>query len=63
MADSAAGDYTYSVLARDERAIFMGDGGKEFTVTVTPDFNFWSYRILQVPDTTNKINKCYYSTY
>lgn len=62
MADSAAGDYTYRVLARDEKAVFMGDGGKEFTVKVTPDFNFWSYRILQVPDTTNKVNKCYYSS-
>jgi hypothetical protein len=61
-ADSAAGNYTYRVLARDEKAVFMGDGGKEFTVTVTPDFNFWSYRILQVPDTLEKINKCYYST-
>ena len=61
-ADSAAGDYTYRVLARDERAIFMGDGGKMFTVTVTPDFKFWSYRILQVPDTVNKTNKTYYST-
>jgi hypothetical protein len=61
-ADSAAGSYTYRVLARNERAIFMGDGGKQFTVTVKPDFNFWSYRILQVPDSVNKTNTCYYST-
>ena len=60
--DSAAGDYSYRVLARDARAIFMGDGGKMFTVTVIPDFNFWSYRILQVPDTVAKTNKTYYST-
>src|SRR6187399_3349044 len=60
--DSAAGDYSYRVLARDERAIFMGDGGKMFTVTVTPDFYFWSYRILQVPDTVDKTNKTYYSS-
>lgn len=60
--DSSAGDYRYRVLARDSRAVFMGDGGKEFTVTVTPDFDFWSYRILSVPDTTAKTNKCYYST-
>jgi hypothetical protein len=60
--DSIPGSYTYRVLARDARAIFMGDGGKLFTVTITPDFNFWSYRILQVPDTTNKTNTCYYST-
>jgi len=60
--DSSAGDYRYRVLARDSRAVFMGDGDKEFTVTVLPDFDFWSYRILAVPDTTAKINKCYYST-
>lgn len=61
-ADSAAGDYTYRVLARNEKATFMGDGGKMFKVTITPDFYFWSYRILQVPDTTAKTNKCYYSS-
>lgn len=61
-ADSIAGDYSYRVLARDSRAIFMGDGEKSFKVTVTPDFNFWSYRIIQVPDSVNKTNKCYYST-
>jgi hypothetical protein len=61
-ADSAAGNYTYRVLARDEKAIFMGDGGKEFTVTVASDFNFWSYRILQVPDTGGQFNKSFYST-
>jgi hypothetical protein len=61
-ADSAAGDYSYRVLARNATAVFMGDGGKQFKVTVTPDFNFWSYRILQVPDSVNKTNKCYYSS-
>ena len=60
--DSAAGDYSYRVLARDARAVFMGDGGKMFTVTVTPDFYFWSYRILQVPDTVDKTNKTYFSS-
>lgn len=60
--DSASGDYVYRVLARNERAIFMGDGGKQIKVTVKPDFNFWSYRILQVPDSVNKTNTCYYSS-
>lgn len=60
--DSSAGDYRYRVVARDSRAIFMGDGDKEFTVTVVPDFDFWSYRILAVPDTTAKTNKSYFST-
>jgi hypothetical protein len=61
-ADSIPGDYAYRVLARNSRAIFMGDGGKLFKVTVAPDFNFWSFRILQVPDSVNKTNKTYYST-
>jgi hypothetical protein len=60
--DSSAGPYTYRVLGRDARAIFMGDGGKEFTVTVKPDFDFFSYRILKVPDTTDRVNKCYYAS-
>lgn len=60
--DSIPGDYTYRICARDARAVFMGDGGKMFKVTITPDFNFWSYRILQVPDTTAKTNNCYYSS-
>lgn len=59
--DSSAGDYTYRVLARNDRATFMGDGGKIFKVTVVPDFYFWSYRIMQVPDTTNKTNQAFYS--
>ena len=61
-ADSAAGDYSYRVLARNASAVFLGDGGKAIKVTVTPDFYFWSYRVLAVPDTTAKTNKCYYST-
>jgi hypothetical protein len=60
-ADSIPGDYTFRVLARNNRAIFIGDGGKQFKVTVSPDFLFWSDRIMRVPDTTDKTNKAYYS--
>jgi hypothetical protein len=59
--DSAAGTYTYRVLARNSRAVFLGDGGKSITVTVTPDFMLWSQRVLFVPDTVNKTNKTYMS--
>jgi hypothetical protein len=61
-ADSASGSYTYRIMARNGRAIYMGDGGRDITITISPDFNFWSYRILQVPDTTDKTNKAYYSS-
>ncbi len=60
--DSIPGDYSYRILARNRNATFLGDGGKTFKITVKPDFDFWSYRILQVPDSTAKTNKCYYST-
>ncbi len=61
-ADSIPGDYSYRIVARNQQAVFLGDGGNVFKLTVKPDFDFWSYRILAVPDTTAKTNKCYYST-
>ncbi len=60
--DSVAGDYSYRVLARDNRAIFMGDGGKQFKVTIKPDFNFWTAKVLFVPDSVTKTNKTYFSS-
>jgi hypothetical protein len=61
-ADSAAGKYEYRIVGRGTQARYLGDGDKKVTLTVIPDFNFWSYRLLFVPDTTNKTNKTYYST-
>ena len=60
--DSIAGDYTYRIVGRTANARFLGDGGKSIKVTIRPDFYFWSYRLLKVPDTTAKVNKCYYAT-
>lgn len=59
--DSIPGDYSYRVLARTQQTEFLGDGSKLLTVTVKPDFIFWSYRIMAVPDTTERVNKCYFS--
>jgi len=59
--DSIPGDYSYRVLARNSRAVFLGDGGKTLKVTVNPDFMFWSYRILGMPDSVGKTNKSYLS--
>ncbi len=59
--DSLPGDYTFRVLARNAQAVFIGDGGKQFKVTVATNFNFWSDRLMKVPDTTEKVNKSYYS--
>jgi hypothetical protein len=61
MVDAAPGTYTYRVLARDARAVFLGDGGKAIKVTIAPDFMLWTQRILAVPDTVAKTNKTYIS--
>ncbi len=62
LVDSIAGSYTYRVLARDNKGVFIGDGGKAITVTIKPDFDYWSYRFLYVPDTTAKTNQTFFST-
>jgi hypothetical protein len=60
-ADSAAGDYNYRIMGRSSIARYLGDGGKNIKVTITPDFDFWSYRVMKVPDTVAKANKAYYA--
>jgi hypothetical protein len=59
-ADSINGSFIYRIVAHTSRGAYIGH--KDVIVTVNPDFNFWSYRILQVPDSVSKTNKCYYST-
>jgi len=61
MADSIPGDYSYRVLARNDKTFFMGDGGKSIKVTVAADMIFYTLRVLKVPDTTDKANKAYFS--
>lgn len=60
VADSSAGVYTYSIVAKDAEGIFVGSAS--VIVTVTSEFDFYTFRTLQVPDTTGKTNKCYFST-
>lgn len=62
MGDSAAGGYSYRFMAYNSRGVFLGDGGKIIKVTVKPDFNYWTYRFLYVPDTNAKMNTCYFSS-
>ncbi len=61
-ADSIPGDYTYRVLARNNKGVFIGDGKKTIKVTVKSDFNFWSYRFTYVPDSVSKTNKTYFAS-
>lgn len=58
-ADSANGDWVYRIVAHDQVGNYIGH--KDIIVTVNPDFNFFTYRFLKVPDTTDKINTCYMS--
>jgi len=60
MSDSIAGDYTYRVFARNRRGVFIGDGNKSIKVTINPDFHFWSFKTLAVPDTVAKTNKSFF---
>ncbi len=62
MSDSIAGDYTYRVFARNKRGIFIGDGNKSIKVTINPDFLFWSFKTLAVPDSVVKSNKSFFAS-
>ncbi len=56
-ADSINGSYVYHIVAHNAAGIYIGH--KAIIVTVKADFNYFSYRFLQVPDTTAKTNTCY----
>ena len=58
--DSIAGDYTYRVFARNKKGVYIGDGGKSIKVTINPDFIYWSYKTLAVPDSVAKTNKSFF---
>lgn len=62
LADSAAGDNSYRIAARNAAGKFLGYGGKIIKVTTIPDFTYYSYRFLYVPDSVNKTNKCYFAS-
>lgn len=59
-ADSINGPMVYRIVAHTFNGTYIGH--KDVVVTVNPDFSFWSYRIVQVPDSVSKTNKCYYSS-
>lgn len=60
-ADSANGVYKFRVVALDALGIYLGS--KEFVVTVNADYIYYTVRVLQVPDTTAKVNNCYLAAY
>ena len=58
-ADTANGTYLYRIVAHDAAGVYIG--ASDIKVTVSPDFYFYTYRFLQVPDTTAKTNTCFMS--
>jgi hypothetical protein len=60
-ADSANGPYIYRIVAHDTAGVYIGH--KDIIITVNPDFYYYTVRVLQVPDTTAKINTCYLAAY
>lgn len=60
MADSANGSYLYRIVAHDAIGNYIGH--KDIAVNITTDYTYYTYRFLYVPDSTAKVNKCYFST-
>ncbi len=56
-ADSASGVYKFRIVALDVAGLYIGS--KEVIVTVNSDYNYYTVRVLQQPDTTAKTNNCY----
>lgn len=56
-ADSINGSFIYRIAAHTANGIYIGH--KDIIVTVKPDYNYYIARVLQVPDTTTKVNTCY----
>lgn len=59
MADSANGSSIYRIVAHDAIGNYIGN--KDIKVTITPDFMYYTYRFLYVPDTTAKTNTSFMS--
>jgi hypothetical protein len=62
VADSIAGDYTYRIFARNKKGVYIGDGSKSIKVTINPDFIYWSFKSLAVPDSVAKANKSFFNS-
>jgi hypothetical protein len=56
-ADTVNGSFVYRIVAHDASGAYIGH--KDLVVTVTTDYDFFTYRFLRVPDTVEKVNTCY----
>lgn len=57
IADSANGSYLYRIQALDSSGNYIGH--RDINVFVSPDFNYYTYRFMYVPDTTAKTNTAF----
>ncbi len=58
-ADTVNGPWVYRIVAHADKGVYIGH--KDIVVTVAPDYNYFTMRIFQVPDTTPKTNNTYMS--
>ncbi|MBV7530197.1 hypothetical protein [Chitinophaga sp. sic0106] len=56
-ADTTNGTFLYRIVAHDSVGTYIGS--RDITITVNPDFYYYTVRMLRVPDTTAKTNTCY----
>ncbi|WP_026903126.1 hypothetical protein [Pedobacter glucosidilyticus] len=60
-ANVKSGKTSYRVWPVDRRGVYMGDGYKQVTIDVKPNFNHISNRRVYLPDTVAKVLPCYFS--
>ncbi|NIG55336.1 hypothetical protein [Chitinophaga sp. Cy-1792] len=58
-ADTASGPFLYRIVAHDSAGTYIGS--RDIVITTNPDFYYYTYKFLRVPDTTGKVNPCYIS--
>ncbi|MCH5720278.1 hypothetical protein [Niabella hibiscisoli] len=59
--DLGAGTTSYRIWAYDKDGVYLGDGGKLISITVTPDLLFFTNRRIYVADSMDKTDECYLS--
>ena len=59
-ADKRAGKTSYRVFPVDKDLVYMGDGHKQVTIDVRPNYTFLTERYAYSPD-SQKVKKCFFS--
>lgn len=59
--NTRVGKISYRIWALDKSGVYLGDGYKTITLEVKSDYDYWAGRELKIPDTLEKVNKCYFA--